>query len=48
MNDPVILGPPDIGIHLRDIDRSLAIVGGPATAWAMVLNPGHIIIPILS
>ena len=26
--------------HLREIDRSSAIVGGPAAAWAMVLNPG--------
>ena len=26
--------------HLRDIDRSLAIVGGPAALRAMALNPG--------
>ena len=26
--------------HLREIDRSSALVGGPAAAWAMALNPG--------
>ena len=26
--------------HLRDLDHSSAIVGRPATAWAMALNPG--------
>ena len=26
--------------HLREIDRSSAIVGGPAAAWAMALKPG--------
>ena len=26
--------------HLREIDRSSAIVGWQATAWAMALNPG--------
>ena len=26
--------------HLREIDCSLAIVGGPPTTWAMALNPG--------
>ena len=25
--------------HQREIDYSSAIVGGPATAWAMALNP---------
>ena len=26
--------------HLREIDCLSAIVGGPASAWAMALNPG--------